>query len=103
MTNEHEMIDLVDETLENDIDLSSQNIDVATELLKSMKEANESLQRTTEKLRSMDETVEQSSSLIEKNWCRKKCNLIFYTLLLFGFLCIGIIALCKFYFKIDFF
>ena len=100
---QQQLLNQTDETLETNITISEQNITIATDLLQSMKEANESLQRTTEKLIEMENTLKSDDQMVEQNYQRSKCNLIFYVLLGIGFLIMGIIALCKFYFKIDFF
>ena len=106
-TDEHyhqqELLQRTNETLETNITISEQNISIAEELLQSMKEANESLIRTTEKIASMEQTLDVNDRMVESQWKRTKCNIIFYSLLAMGFLIVGLYALCKFYFKIDFF
>ena len=97
MTENTEIIEVTEVSIENGIIASEQNINVSTEILESMKQANESLIRTTEKLSRMEDTLIQDENVANKYMCTKKCNIIFYTLLIIGFIAIGIYAFCKFY------
>ncbi|BFU25064.1 EhSyntaxin J, putative [Entamoeba histolytica HM-3:IMSS] len=90
----------IDDSLNNSISMSNQTAEIAIDILQNMRKANDSLRQASVKIQSMEDKLDISDASLQRAMCRKKVNIIFYTVLIVGFLVLGVYATCKFYFKV---
>ncbi|EMD45816.1 ehsyntaxin J, putative [Entamoeba histolytica KU27] len=80
--------------------MSNQTAEIAIDILQNMRKANDSLRQASVKIQSMEDKLDISDASLQRAMCRKKVNIIFYTVLIVGFLVLCVYATCKFYFKV---
>ena len=102
MSDEGILLSETDNHLEKSIETSEQTVSVATELLENMKKASETLRKNQQSIQEMEDKMNEDNRQLDIQLRRKYCNIIFAVVLGVGFICIGIVAIVKFYYKVSF-